>query len=162
MNSPKITLYTMGVYGLDAGTFFANLVSAKIDLFCDIRQRRGMRGSQYAFVNSNALQSKLSELQIPYKYLKQLAPTDEIRNAQKSVDQEMGVLKRNREMLSENFTLLFQSTVLKPLDCSILSKEFIGASHVMLFCVEQAASACHRSLVTNWLAAHLGYAVQHL
>ena len=46
-------IYTIGVYGSSEEEFFGKLTESKIDLFCDIRQRRGVRGRQYAFVNSN-------------------------------------------------------------------------------------------------------------
>ncbi len=54
-------IYTIGVYGSTEEEFFGKLTKSKIDLFCDIRQRRGVRGRQYAFVNSSYLQKKLSE-----------------------------------------------------------------------------------------------------
>ena len=61
-------IYTIGVYGSNEEEFFGKLIDSQIDLFCDIRQRRGVRGRQYAFVNSNYLQNKLAELGIDYLY----------------------------------------------------------------------------------------------
>ncbi|GHT08753.1 hypothetical protein AGMMS49525_17880 [Bacteroidia bacterium] len=55
-------LYTIGVYGSTEKEFFNKLVENRIDTFCDIRQRRGVRGSEYAFVNNNYLQRKLAAL----------------------------------------------------------------------------------------------------
>jgi putative nucleic acid modification protein with dual OB domain len=57
---PKIV--TIGAYGFDKESFFQALLDAKVDTFCDLRMRRGMRGSTYAFVNSSSLQSRLGEL----------------------------------------------------------------------------------------------------
>ncbi len=74
---PKIV--TIGVYGFDQESFFQALLDAKVDTFCDIRMRRGMRGSKYAFVNSSSLQKRLGELDIQYLHLKDLAPDHEIR-----------------------------------------------------------------------------------
>ncbi len=43
--------YTIGVYGSTGNEFFQKLIDNNIDTFCDIRQRRGVRGAKYAFVN---------------------------------------------------------------------------------------------------------------
>lgn len=64
-----------GVYGNSETEFFQKLLDEKITLFVDVRQRRGMRGSKYAFVNSTYLQNKLNELGIQYIHIKELAPT---------------------------------------------------------------------------------------
>ena len=42
-----INVFTIGVYGSTENSFFEKLAQSRIDLFCDIRQRRGVRGSQY-------------------------------------------------------------------------------------------------------------------
>ena len=47
-----LALYTMGVYGSTEASFFKKLEQNNIDTFCDIRQRRGVRGSKYRYVNS--------------------------------------------------------------------------------------------------------------
>ena len=75
-------IYTIGVFGSTEQQFFGKLVENKIDTFCDIRQRRGVRGSEYAFVNSNYLQHKLAEMDIKYGHIIELAPTTEIREKQ--------------------------------------------------------------------------------
>ena len=71
--------YTVGVYGYTEQTFFTKLRENGIDTFCDIRQRRGVRGKKYAYVNSTYLQSKLKEYGIKYLYVNELSPTTEIR-----------------------------------------------------------------------------------
>lgn len=75
-------IYTIGVYSSTGQDFFSKLVENKIDTFCDIRQRRGVRGSKYSFVNSNCLQIKLAELEIKYSHILELAPTTAIREKQ--------------------------------------------------------------------------------
>jgi hypothetical protein len=70
----KPQIVTIGVYGFDKNSFFQALLDAKIDTFCDIRLRRGMRGSTYAFVNSASPQRRLSELGLRYLHIKDLAP----------------------------------------------------------------------------------------
>ena len=74
-----INIFTIGVYNSTEDSFFGKLTKNHIDMFCDIRQRRGVRGSLYRYVNSNYLQAKLKELGINYTYIKELAPTSEIR-----------------------------------------------------------------------------------
>jgi uncharacterized protein (DUF488 family) len=82
--------YTIGVYGSTEKEFFKNITDNKIDTFCDIRQRRGVRGSKYAFVNSNRLQQRLHELDVKYGHVLELAPNTEIRELQKEVDAQKG------------------------------------------------------------------------
>lgn len=43
-----IEIFTIGVYNSTEESYFGKLMDAKIDLFCDIRQRRGVRE---AFIN---------------------------------------------------------------------------------------------------------------
>jgi hypothetical protein len=81
---PKIV--TIGVYGFDEDSFFEALCKAKVDTFCDIRSRRGVRGSTYAFANSLRLQTRLAELGIRYLYRKDLAPTQAVRDRQAAAD----------------------------------------------------------------------------
>ena len=45
MNRP-LELLTIGVYGFDPGGFFGALSAAGVDTFCDVRSRRGVRGSE--------------------------------------------------------------------------------------------------------------------
>ena len=100
-----IKIYTIGVYNSTEESFFKKLQDNNIELFCDIRQRRGVRGSQYKYVNSNYLQSKLEELGIKYRYIKELAPTNEIRQKQKDADKLNGETKKQRKELG----LVFKS-----------------------------------------------------
>ncbi len=158
---PKIV--TIGVYGLTEDEFFCQLRRAHVDTFCDIRARRGMRGSRYAFANSTRLQDRLREMDIRYVHRKDLAPTDRIRATQRQADQHTGVTKQRREQLSQEFVQSYLSQVLgefKP-------EEFLksccdGARVVALFCVERSPQACHRSLVADRLRAQLGVEVEHI
>ena len=49
---------TIGVYGFDADSFLAALRDAGVTLLLDVRQRRGVRGPQYAWANSKRLASR--------------------------------------------------------------------------------------------------------
>jgi len=155
--------YTIGVYGSSEQSFFQKLTDNNIDTFCDIRQRRGVRGSKYAFVNSNRLQQRLIELDIKYGHIIELAPTKEIRELQKEVDFQKGELKRERQELGQVFSIEYKNRILKNFDFdSFIEKlDEIGASKIVLFCVEELPEACHRSLVTDKLHK-LGYEYEHL
>jgi len=96
-------IFTIGVYGFSEEEFFQALVKSNVDLFCDIRQRRGVRGSKYAFANSKRLQETLKMVGINYLYLKEFAPTTEIRNEQKNIDSVLGISKKQRRKLGDIF-----------------------------------------------------------
>jgi uncharacterized protein (DUF488 family) len=155
--------FTIGVYHSTENIFFAKLIENDIDTFCDIRQRRGVRGAEYAFVNSNRLQSRLDLLGIKYVYASNLAPTQEIRDLQKEADLQNGEAKRTRQKLGEVFVTEYQSKILSKFDADYFIEQLkqIGAKKVVLFCVEEQAEACHRSIVSDRLAS-LNYKVTHL
>jgi uncharacterized protein (DUF488 family) len=156
--------FTIGVYNSTEKEFFNKLIRNNIDTFCDIRQRRGVRGAKYAFVNSNRLQEKLNEMEIKYGYVPDLAPTTEIRELQKEIDQEKGELKRERQELGKVFVIEYKNRILKNFDFDkfIESLDQIGASKVALFCVEEHADACHRSIVADKLMNNYNYKITHL
>ncbi len=155
--------YTIGVYGSTEQEFFNKITENNIDTFCDIRQRRGVRGSKYAFVNSNRLQQRLNELEVKYGHVLELAPTTEIRELQKEVDAQKGEQKRERKELGQIFRIEYKNRILRNFDFNtfIEKLEEIGASKVVLFCVEEKPEACHRSIVTDKLE-QLGYKIFHL
>lgn len=148
-----MNFYTLGVYGTNEEVYFSKLSDAKIDLFCDIRQRRGVRGKEYSFVNSKKLQNKLSELNIQYIHIKDLAPTKEIRNKQKQDDIDLNILKRDRNTLGNKFILEYNQNIINKFDFNDLIRYFKenNFSNIVFFCVEEKAKACHRSLVANQL-----------
>ena len=145
--------FTISVYNSTKQEFFGKLSDNKIDTFCDIRQRRGVRGAQYSFVNSQRLQKKLKELNINYRYVANLAPQKEIRELQKKADLANKEAKRQRKNLGEVFTSEYKTRVLKDFDFQVFLKELKdnGANRIALFCVEEKPEACHRSLVSDRL-----------
>lgn len=155
--------YTIGVYGSTESEFFNKLTENNIDTFYDVRQRRGVRGAKYSFVNSKKLQYRLNDLEIRYGHVFELAPTTEIRNLQKDSDAQNGENKRERQELGQIFRNEYQNRVLKNFDFGrfIDKLEDVGASKIVFFCVEEKAKACHRSLVTNKLE-QLGFKIIHL
>jgi uncharacterized protein (DUF488 family) len=156
--------YTIGVYNSTEKEFFNKLTTNQIDTFCDIRQRRGVRGSKYAFVNSNRLQQKLVDLDIRYGYIQGLAPTSEIRGLQKEIDLEKGELKSERHELGKIFIIEYKNKILQKFDFELFFEQLDnnGAKKIVLFCVEEFAEACHRSIVTNWIKDKYNLPVTHL
>lgn len=156
--------FTIGVYNSTEAEFFNKLVEHRIDTFCDIRQRRAVRGSKYAFVNSNRLQANLAEMDIKYGHVLQLAPSKEIRELQKQADLYKGELKRNRQELGELFTSEFQRRILEKFDFDIFIEnlEIVDATRIVLFCVEERPEACHRSLVSDKLKYEYAFKVTHI
>lgn len=156
--------FTIGVYNSTENEFFEKLTTNNIDTFCDIRQRRGVRGAKYSFVNSNRLQQRLNSLEIKYGYIPDLAPTTEIRELQKEIDEEKGELKRERQELGKIFVIEYKNRILKYFDFEKFfeSLDHIGASRIALFCVEEHPEACHRSIVADKLMNSYNYTITNL
>ena len=156
--------YTIGVYNSTEKEFFEKLTNNNIDTFCDIRQRRGVRGAKYSFVNSNRLQQKLNSLEIKYGYISDLAPTSGIRELQKQIDLEKGELKRERQELGEVFVIEYINRILKNFDFETFLEKLdqVGANKVALFCVEEHPEACHRSIVADKLIDKYNCKIIHL
>jgi uncharacterized protein (DUF488 family) len=156
-------VFTIGVYGKTEAEFFGTLIKARVDTFCDIRRRRGVRGSQYAFVNSTSLQRALADRGVKYKYFRDLAPSNDIRKAQQLADAQDGILKRSRQQLSDEFKRRYIDEVLGHFDSAKFGQAFEwDAQNVVLFCVEGNPAACHRSLVAERLQRDWGVPVEHL
>lgn len=156
--------FTLGVYHSTEAEFFRKLTENHINTFCDLRQRRGVRGSEYAFVNSIRLQEKLSELNIRYGHIIGLAPTTEIREHQKEDDARKGECKKGRRALGEVFVSEYRNKILASFDFRDFIERLknIGADRVALFCVEDKPEACHRSLVAQKLRDEYGCRMIHL
>ena len=69
----------------------------------DVRQRRGVRGSEYAWANARRLQAALAEAGIGYSHLQELAPTTELRELQYREDDRRGEGKRSRTVLAPEY-----------------------------------------------------------
>jgi len=158
-----MNFFTIGVYGFNEKDFFQILMDNKIDTFCDIRQRRIVRGSKYAFANSNKLQQKLNEINIQYYHIINLAPTKEIREIQKIEDEKNNILKRERTQLCQRFREEYINKILHKFNFNDFLKQLEEkyAKNIVLFCVEKDYNACHRSIVAYELQK-LGFNVKHL
>lgn len=159
-----IKIYTIGVYNSTESSYFRKLQENNIDLFYDIRQRRGVRGSQYKYVNSNYLQAKLQDLGVGYKYIKELAPTNDIRQKQKDADKANGETKKQRTILGSIFRTEYLKQILEPFDMEKLANDLraSGAKNIVFFCVEEHATACHRFLVAQKLSSILNCEIINL
>lgn len=157
---PRIA--TIGVYEFDAPSFIRALNGAGVTQVIDIRQRRGVRGPQYAWANARRLQTLLSGARIGYEHHPELAPDTEMRHLQYREDDRQGVGKRSRVRLSGDYIDAYTHEILDlvPLEPLVrrLPVHGIGA----LLCVEATAQACHRSLVAQRLADRFGFEIVDL
>ncbi len=159
----KLAFVTIGVYGFTPEAFFAALRSASVDTFCDIRWRRGVRGSEYAFANSARLQARLSEMGIRYLHFHDLAPNPELRERQVMADKAEGTPKRKRTSLGKTFIDAYRAAKLAEFDSHQFAARLGKEAHVVaLFCVEREPAACHRSLLAERLQRDLGTPVIHI
>lgn len=155
-------LATIGVYGFTAATFLAALRDAGVRLLLDVRQHRGVRGSEYAWANSRRLQRALADAGIVYEHHPELAPTTEMRRLQYAEDDRQGVGKRSRVQLAPAFRERYMAEVLDTVDLTPLVESLPADGTSALLCVERDSEACHRSLVAERLEAEHGVAVTHL
>jgi uncharacterized protein (DUF488 family) len=158
---PSPTLRTIGVYGFNQRSFLDALSAAGVDLLLDVRQRRGVRGSEYAWANAQRLQAALTEAGIAYSHLKELAPTTEMRQLQYREDERKGEGKRSRSVLAPAYVESYTEEVLDRVELDPIVR-FVGDSQAALLCVERDPEACHRSLVAERLRDEFGFEVEHL
>jgi uncharacterized protein (DUF488 family) len=126
-----------------------------------VRQRRGVRGSEYAWANARRLQAALVEAGIGYTHLKELAPSTELRQLQYEEDARLGEGKRSRTVLAPEYARRYTKEILDHADLDSIVK-WIGASSAVLLCVERDPEACHRSLIAARLQRDWGFRVEHL
>jgi uncharacterized protein (DUF488 family) len=156
------TVATIGVYGFTAETFLARLREARVGLLLDVRQRRGVRGPEYAWANSARLQAALAGAEIAYRHHKELAPTTELRQLQYREDDRQGVGKRSRTRLAFEYRERYVAEILDRADLDGVAAEPSTDRATALMCVERDPEACHRSLIAERLAAEYGVEVIHL
>ena len=156
------TVATIGVYGFTAETFLERLRGADVGQLLDVRQRRGVRGSDYAWANSARLQAALGEADIEYCHHKELAPTTELRQLQYREDDRRGVGKRSRTQLAREYRERYIAEILDRANLDAVVAELPNERRAVLMCVERDPEACHRSLIAERLAADYGIDVTHL
>ncbi|MFN2464789.1 MAG: DUF488 family protein [Candidatus Dormibacteria bacterium] len=148
-----LTVATIGVYGWDQQSFLAALAKHAVRRVVDVRQRRGVRGRQYAWANSLRLQHALAVAGIGYSHHPELAPTTELRHLQYAEDARVGAGKRSRVTLASEYTRRYRREILERVDLGAFVSNLPAGQVSALLCVERDAPACHRSLIAERLAA---------
>jgi len=154
-------LATIGVYGFDGPAFIRALQEAGVSLVLDVRQRRGVRGSEYAWANARRLEAALEQAGIGYSHLPELAPTTEMRQLQYREDERRGEGKRSRTELAPEYVRRYTEEVLDMVDLEPIVN-WVGSKRAALLCVERDAKACHRSLIAGRLKQEFGFEIEHL
>jgi uncharacterized protein (DUF488 family) len=157
---PRIA--TIGVYQFDPVRFIATLDDAGVTQVIDIRQRRAVRGAQYAWANARRLQALLADARIAYEYHPELAPDTELRHLQYREDDRQGVGKRSRVRLAPEYVREYTAEILDLVPLEPLVRRLPVHGMGALLCVEASARACHRSLVAARLAERFGFEVVDL
>jgi uncharacterized protein (DUF488 family) len=153
---------TIGVYGWTLATFLAALQRANAQVVLDVRQRRGVRGAEYAWANATRLGEALAEAGIGYRHERRLAPTTELRRLQDREDARAGVGRRSRSELAHAFAEGYTTEILDRVDLADVVASLPGEGAAALLCVERNPEACHRSLVAARLAAENGVTILDL
>jgi uncharacterized protein (DUF488 family) len=153
---------TIGVYGFDADSFLQALRDANVTLIVDVRQRRGVRGKQYAWANSKRLQAMLRQADIAYRHEPDLAPTTELRKSLQSGYAKRGIGQRSRQELSPEYIEGFRAHILGQADLDELVSSLPKNGLAALMCLETEPQACHRSLIAERLEDLYGLTALHL
>jgi uncharacterized protein (DUF488 family) len=156
------TVATIGVYGWTLDGFLEALRTADVALVVDVRQRRGVRGREYAWANARRLQAALEAAGIHYSHHRELAPTTELRHVQYREDDRRGVGKRSRAELAPEYRERYLREILDTADLDSLVAELPDDRASALLCVERDPEACHRSLVAARLAEEYRATILHL
>jgi uncharacterized protein (DUF488 family) len=150
------------VHGWTAEQFLTTLAAADVRLLLDVRQRRGVRGSEYAWANARRLETALENAGVDYQHRRELAPTTELRALQYAEDARLGEGKRSRTVLAPAYVARFEREILADVDLGRILRAMPGDGATALLCVERDARACHRSLVALRLADRCDVVVRHL
>jgi uncharacterized protein (DUF488 family) len=156
------TIATVGVYQSSLEDFLDKLQGHRVAMVVDVRQRRGVRGREYAWANSRRLQAALEKAGIRYQHVLELAPTTELRQLQYREDARLKVGKRSRIELAEEYRRRYLHEVLDRVDLGAVLASFPDEATTALLCVERDARACHRSLIAARLHDQYGVPVVDL
>ena len=157
-----LSVVTIGVYGFDGYSFGQRLGDADVRLLLDVRQRRGVRGPEYAWANSQRLQAALAEAGIAYEHHLELAPTTELRHVQYAEDDRQGVGKRSRRALAAEYARRYTTEILDRVDLALIVSALPSTGTAALLCVERDPEACHRSLIAQRLSEEHHVTIEHL
>lgn len=108
------------------------------------------------------LQARLAELGIAYCHVKELAPSEALRQTQYQADKVTKTAKRKRTELDPVFVQSYRQMILDDFSPQTFLTDLPpDVKTIAFFCVERAPEACHRSLVAQTFA-DLGLEVEHL
>ncbi len=156
-------VFTIGAYGWSEEDFVQAIGDASPDVFVDVRRRRGLRGRDYAWANSNRLQAMVADAGISYVHRLDVAPSDATRHIVARDANAAGIGYRDRTSLSQEYLDAYGHEVLEGFEAAgFVASLGKGIETIMLFCVERAPAACHRSLLAERLARDLGAEVMHV
>jgi uncharacterized protein (DUF488 family) len=155
-------VFTIGVYGFTVESFLAKLKRAGVRLVLDVRQRRGVRGPEYAWANSQRLQKELADAGLAYEHRVDLTPTTAMRKLTYAEDDKRGIARRDRFDLAQGYIDAYTAEILDHADLDELATTIRDRGPAALLCVERVPEACHRSLIAARLADRQGLAVDHL
>jgi uncharacterized protein (DUF488 family) len=153
---------TIGVYGASAEDFLRCLREAEVEQVLDVRQRRGVRGADYAWANAARLEQALYDAHVDYRHHLELAPTTELRQVQYAEDERQGVGKRSRQELAPAYRDRYLAEILDRVDLTPIVEAMPKTARAALLCVERDPQACHRSLIAERLAEEFDCDVVHL
>jgi len=156
------TVATVGVYDSSLDDFLERLRRDRVATVVDVRQRRGVRGREYAWANSLRLQAALQKAGIGYRHAPDLAPTTELRQLQYREDDRLNVGKRSRLELAEEYRSRYLEEILDKVDLAAFLSSLPDQATSALLCVERDARACHRSLIAARLQDQYGVPVVNL
>lgn len=140
------------MYGWTPESFIQALRNARVTSLIDIRRRRGVRGPLYRFANASALQNLVATHAIRYIAEPALAPTEDIRDIQRSADKSGKERKSDRHNVTPEFAAAYRSWILDAYDRTALAALLKEAGERPAFlCVERLPSACHRGILASWL-----------
>ena len=128
----------------------------------DVRQRRGVRGSEYSWANSMRLQAMLAEAGIGYRHHKELAPTTELRQSSTPRTTAAGSASAPGSSSRPSTRVATSAEILDAADLDGFARSLPGDTVAALLCVERDPEACHRSLIAERLAADHGARIVHL
>jgi uncharacterized protein (DUF488 family) len=157
---PRLT--TIGVYGWTPERFIAALRDADVRQLLDVRQRRGVRGPEYAWANSARLQAALADAGVEYLHHRELAPTTELRQLQYREDARLGVGKRSRAELAPEYRERYTKDILDHVDLAPIVAAMPADAASALFCLERDPEACHRSIVAARIGAEFAVPISHI
>ena len=156
------TIATVGVYQSSLEEFLETLRRHRVAMVVDVRQRRGVRGPEYAWANSLRLQAALEQAKVAYRHVPELAPTTELRHLQYREDDRLKVGKRSRVELAEEYRQRYLHEVLDRIDLGAVFASLPDEATSALLCVERDARACHRSLIAARLEEQFGVPILNL